>query len=69
MKRKFKLEEVPELLRLKEENERLKEWKESALKVMPDFQEIGKLLNIPLGTSVSEQIIPAIKKLLQNTQS
>jgi hypothetical protein len=56
----------PDLSHLKEagkELEELRAWKESAMKVMPDFQEIGKLLNIPLGTSVSEQIIPKIKEL------
>jgi hypothetical protein len=42
---------------------RLKEWKESAKKVLPDFQELGKLLNVPLGASVTEQIIPGIKAL------
>jgi hypothetical protein len=57
---------TPDLSNLKEagqELEELRAWKESAMKVMPDFQEIGKLLNIPLGTSVSEQIIPKIKEL------
>lgn len=47
---------------LKEENERLKDWKESAMNVMPDFQEIAKLLNVPLGESVHDKIIPGIKK-------
>jgi restriction alleviation protein Lar len=36
----------------------LKAWKESALKVMPDFQVIGKLMGLPLGTDVSSQIVP-----------
>jgi hypothetical protein len=49
--------------RLKDENEKLKDWKESALNVMPNFQEMAKLLNIPLGASVSGQIIPGIKAL------
>ena len=42
----------------------LREWKRQAIEVMPDFQEIGKLLNIPLGKSVSDNIIPKIKELL-----
>jgi hypothetical protein len=36
----------------------LKAWKESALKVMPDFQVIWKLMGLPLGTDVSSQIVP-----------
>jgi hypothetical protein len=42
--------------------ERLAAWKASAIKVMPDFQEIGKLINAKPGTGVSEQIIPFIRK-------
>jgi hypothetical protein len=60
--------------RLMDENERLKgeirslkDWKESATKVMPDFQEIGKLLNVPIGEQVSPHIIPKIKALLNST--
>jgi hypothetical protein len=62
---------TPDLSHLKEagqELEELRAWKESAMKVMPDFQEIGKLLDIPLGTSVSEQIIPKIKELKEAEQ-
>jgi len=33
-------------------------WKESALKVMPDFQVIGNLMELPLGASVSPEIVP-----------
>ncbi len=46
----------------------LKEWKRQAIEAMPDFQEIGKLLNIPLGQSVTKNIIPKIKEL-QHTPS
>jgi hypothetical protein len=56
-------EKEAELQQAREEIERLTQWKKEAVAVMPDFQEIGKLLNIPLGTSVSEQIIPKIKEL------
>jgi hypothetical protein len=38
----------------------LEAWKESALKVIPDFQAIGKLLELPLGTDVLPEIIPWI---------
>lgn len=43
----------------------LRDWKNSALKVMPDFQAIGKLLNVKLGESVSEKIVPAIRELAE----
>lgn len=43
-----------------EEIARLKDWKESAIAVMPDYQAIGKLLNLTLGSSVHDKIIPAI---------
>lgn len=46
----------------------LRRWKEEALQVMPDFQAIGKLLNVPLGGSVSEQIIPRIKALIERAE-
>jgi len=36
----------------------LEAWKESALKVMPDFQAIGKLMGLPLGADVSPKIVP-----------
>ncbi len=54
--------------KLQEENKALKAWKESAISVMPDYQEIGKLLNVPLGQSVHDKIIPAIKKLQQENE-
>ena len=41
----------------------LRQWKKEAIAVMPDFQEIGKLLGIPLGHDVSKNIIPYIKKI------
>jgi outer membrane murein-binding lipoprotein Lpp len=39
---------------------RLRDWKESAMSVMPSFQEIGKELGVPLGGSVSDRILPGI---------
>lgn len=48
-------------------NEQLKQWKESAMSVWPDMQEIGKLLNVPIGQSVHDKIIPAIKELQKQT--
>lgn len=48
---------------LRDECARLREWKESAMKAMPDYQELGQLLEMPLGASVNEKLIPAIKLL------
>lgn len=50
---------------LKAENFHLKVWKESALDIMNkmDLQAIGKEIGVPLGRSISEQVLPAIKKL------
>lgn len=45
------------------EIERLKAWKQSAISVMPDMQAIGKALNIPLGQSVHDKILPGIERL------
>lgn len=50
---------------LEEENNQLRRWKKDAMTVMPDFQKIGQLLNLPFGSSVSEHIIPGIEKLLK----
>lgn len=44
-------------------NEDLQEWKESAMSIMPDLQAIGKLLNIPVGESIHDKIIPGIARL------
>jgi hypothetical protein len=41
----------------------LTRWKEEALAVMPDFQEIGKVLGLPIGSDVSKLLIPEIRKL------
>jgi hypothetical protein len=56
-----------ELSELLEENQQLKKWKQEAMTVFSqiDLQEIGKLLNIKLGTSVSEQLLPKFIELLE----
>jgi hypothetical protein len=51
-----------------QELQQLRQWKKEALEVMQDFQEIGRLLRIPLGHSVSENIITYIKKLLSTKE-
>ncbi len=43
----------------------LEAWKESAMKVMPDFQTIGRLIGVPLGLDVSDKIIPGIESLIE----
>ena len=50
---------------LLKQNKELLDWKESSMQVMADLdlQEIGKVLNLKLGSSISEQTLPAIKKL------
>jgi hypothetical protein len=45
------------------ELEQLRQWKKEAMAVMPDFQELAKLMGVPLGESVHDKIIPYIKKL------
>lgn len=41
----------------------LKEWKKSAIKVMPPIQEIGKTIGVKLGESIHDKILPAIQEL------
>jgi len=45
------------------ELEQLRLWKESAMKVMPDMQAIGKELKIKLGESIHDKILPEIIRL------
>ena len=44
-------------------------WKESAMKVMPDFQAIGSALDVGLGQSVHDKILPGIIALKQRAES
>ena len=60
------LEEIPDTTtQLQADNKKLRQWKKEAMEVMANFQleEIGKVLNLKLGTSVSEQVLPQILKL------
>ncbi len=41
----------------------LERWKREAIAVMPDYQAIGKALNIKLGESVHDKILPEITRL------
>jgi hypothetical protein len=56
-------EKTSVLNKLLPELERLKDWKESAISVMPDLQAIGKALNVPLGQSIHDKILPGIEAL------
>ena len=55
--------DLPELLERYNELER---WKKEASIVSSqiDFQELGKLLNVKLGSTVSEQLLPKVSELL-----
>lgn len=47
------------------ELEALRRWKAEAIEVMPDMQAIGKALDIQLGESIHDKILPGIEKLKQ----
>jgi len=54
---------------LEKQIKELKAWKESAMKVFPDYQAIGKLIGTRLGHGVNDEIIPFIRSLItQNTR-
>lgn len=54
---------------LQRQVDELRKWKESALAVMPDMQAIGKALKIPLGQSIHDKILPAIRQLQSQQQA
>ncbi len=41
----------------------LRAWKEQAMAIMPDMQEIGRELDLTIGTDIGPEILPAIRKL------
>jgi hypothetical protein len=51
---------------LDKERQELRAWKAHALACTPDWQAIGKALNLRLGTSVSDQVLPGILNLLKD---
>jgi hypothetical protein len=58
------LKQVQSSLKEKEkECEELKAWKESMLNVMPPIQEIGQVINVKLGESIHDKILPFIEEL------
>lgn len=50
---------------MQEELQQLRDWKESAMRVMNeiDLQECGNVLGVPLGQSISTEILPGLKKM------
>lgn len=51
------------------EIEELRRWKAEALKVMPDFQAIGKALGVPIGETIHDKILPGIEKLKERASA
>lgn len=54
-----------------DEIERLRGWKEEALKVLPDWQEIGKIMReagypITIGETVHDKLIPFLKSIVND---
>lgn len=51
-------------------NKELSYWKESMMKVHSelDLQEIGKVLEIPLGSSIAPQVLPKVKELQEQNK-
>lgn len=47
--------------------QQLRDWKESAMLVMPDYQAIGKAIGVKLGESVHDKILPWILKQKQQS--
>lgn len=54
---------------LKRQIEELRRWKADAMQVMPDYQEIGKILGLKLGETVHDKIIPALRAARQKPQA
>lgn len=48
--------------------ERLQAWKTEALYIMPDFPAIGRLLDIPLGETIHDKILPALIRLKRENE-
>jgi hypothetical protein len=54
---------VEDARELERELNELRDWKRSAVEAIPDFQAIGKELELPVASSVSDAIIPGIQRL------
>jgi hypothetical protein len=66
VERELTHQEVIELYqKTKKELDELKAWKEEAMEVMNklQLQEIGKELQLPLGSDIPSQILPEIKRI------
>lgn len=51
-----------------EELEQLRAWKKEAMRVMPDFQEIGSIIGVPIGQYVHDKIVPALRSMYTRQQ-
>lgn len=51
-------------------NEELEAWKKESMEVMSNLnlQEVGKVLNLKLGTDISKQILPSIQLLIKRNK-
>ena len=58
-----------ELEQVTRERDALKDWKQSAISVAPPLQKIGKALNIGLGESIHDKILPGIEGLTQRAEA
>ena len=54
---------IAEIESLKKERDELKAWKESAMKIMSPMQPIGHAMNVGLGESIHDKILPYIESL------
>lgn len=48
-----------------DELDSLRRWKDEATKCLPDYQKLGKLLDMPVGASVSDNLYDAIEQLIR----
>jgi len=51
------------LAMLEQENTRLRQWKKSAMAMMPNWQEIGSALDLPLGSDVPKCLASEIMRI------
>ena len=51
------------------ELDELKAWKERAMEVMSPIQEIGEVMNVKLGESIHDKILPFIRELTKENES
>lgn len=47
-----------------DELDSLRRWKDEAMKCLPDYQKLGKLLGMTVGTNVSDHLYDAVEQLI-----